>query len=247
MNTSAIDFTQDWNFLGRLQAPNDANLDLDYLDQADSDLDDIEDFVEADTNQNGFTLNQPETQDLQKEWLQLIQAEKEIEMLKNRLRKTETGYRKEMELEDLLVDETDEELGHLEDEDLEWVKSIFNSSPSQTCHRQNSDLRKLKSITDDDAQKRAHTVQAPPIKFNQNFNQNSMTLSASEDDFSFHSNADYEGDCELGDYFSDDEEENNITELGNYFSDDEEDHTQSHQSSHSEDNFWSHTQIPNLK
>jgi WD40 repeat protein len=36
-----------------------------------------------------------------------------------------------------------------------------------------------------------------------------MTLSAREDDFSFHSNTDYEGDCELGDYFSDDEEENN--------------------------------------
>ncbi len=48
-----------------------------------------------------------------------------------------------------------------------------------------------------------------------------MTLSASEDDFSFQSNADYEGDCELGDYFSDDEEENNqITELGDYFSED---------------------------
>jgi hypothetical protein len=248
LNTSATDFTQDWNFLGRLQAPNDANLDLDDLDQADSDLDDIEDFVEADTNQNGLTLNQPETQDLQKEWLQLIQAEKEIEMLKNRLRKAETGYQREMELEDLLVDEADEELGHLEDEDLEWVKSIFNSSPSQNCHRQNSDQRKLKSITEVDAQKRAHTVPAPPIKFNQNFNHNSMTPSAGEDDFSFHSDADYEGDCELGDYFSDDEEENNqITELGNYFSDDEEDNTQSQPSSHSEDNFWSHTQVPNLK
>ncbi|MFN9942870.1 MAG: hypothetical protein ACK56I_25725, partial [bacterium] len=96
LNTSATDFTQDWNFLGRLQAPHDANLNF---DQADSDLDDIEDFVEADTNQNGFTLNQPETQNLQEEWLQLIQAEKEIEMQKNRLRKAETGYRGEMELE----------------------------------------------------------------------------------------------------------------------------------------------------
>ena len=110
-------------------------------------------------------------------------------MLKNQLRKTEAGYRGETELEDLLFDETDEGLGHLEDEDLEWVKSIFNSSPTPICHRQNSDLRKLKSITDTDAQKRAHTEQAPPIKFNQNFNQNSMTLSASEDNFSSHSNA----------------------------------------------------------
>ena len=108
-----------------------ANLDLDDLDQADSDLDDIEDFVEADTNQNGFTLKQPEpgrcrrkqiricrhklqtrayprttekkarqstecnlepeTQDLQQEWLQLIQVEKEIEKRKNLLREAEAG------------------------------------------------------------------------------------------------------------------------------------------------------------
>jgi hypothetical protein len=75
-----------------------------------------------------------------------------------------------------------------------------------------------------------------------------MTLSDEEDDFSFHSNTDYEGDCELGDYFSDDEEENNqITELGDYFSDDEEDNTQSHHSSNSEDNFWSRTPVPNSK
>ncbi len=39
---------------------NEANLEIDDLNQADSDLDDIEDFVEADTNQNGFTLNQSE-------------------------------------------------------------------------------------------------------------------------------------------------------------------------------------------
>jgi hypothetical protein len=288
LDTSATDFTQDWNILGRLQAPNEANLEIDDLNQADSDLDDIEDFVEADTNQNGFTLKQsepgryrrkqiricrhklqtrayprttekkarqsteskpePETQDLQEEWLQLIQVEKEIEMLKNQLRETEAGYRGETELEDLLFDETDEELGHLDDEDLEWVKSIFNSSPSQICYHQNSDQRKLKNITAEDAQTRAHTVQAPPIRFNQNFNQNSMTLSDEEDDFSFHSNTDYEGDCELGDYFSDDEEENNqITELGDYFSDDEEDNTQSHHSSNSEDNFWSRTPVPNSK
>ncbi len=92
-------------------------LKIDDLNQADSDLDDIEDFVEADTNQDGYTLKQPEpgrcrrkqiricrhklqtrayprttekkarqstecnlepeTQDLQQEWLQLIQVEKE--------------------------------------------------------------------------------------------------------------------------------------------------------------------------
>ncbi len=49
---------------------------------------------------------------------------------------------------------------------------------------------------------------------------------------------DYEGDSELGDYFSDDEEEHNqIAELGDYFSDDEEDDTLSHHSSNSEEDF----------
>ncbi len=103
-------------------------------------------------------------------------------MLKNQLRKTEAGYRGETELEDLLFDETDEGLGHLEDEDLEWVKSIFNSSPTPICHRQNSDQQKLKSIAVEDAQMRARTGQAPPSRFNQNFNQNSLTWSAREND-----------------------------------------------------------------
>ena len=99
---------------------------------------------------------EPETQDLQQEWLQLIQVEKEIEKRKNQLREAEAGNRGETELNDLLFDETDEELGHLEDEDLEWVNSIFNSSPSQTCYSQNSDPRKLKSSTAEDASTRAH-------------------------------------------------------------------------------------------
>jgi len=87
-------------------------------------------------------------------------------------------------------------------------------------------------------------VQAPPTKFNQNFNQNSTTLSATENDISYFSNTDYEGDSELGDYFSDDEEEDNqIAELGDYFSDDEEDASQNNQGSDSEDYFWSHTAV----
>ncbi len=44
----------------RNQAPNEANLKIDDLNQADSDLDDIEDFVEADPNQDGYTLEEPE-------------------------------------------------------------------------------------------------------------------------------------------------------------------------------------------
>ena len=53
----------------------------------------------------------------------------------------------------------------------------------------------------------------------------------------------------MGDYFSDDEEEENdqIAELGNYFSDNEEDDIQNYQNSQSEDNFWSHTAVLSSK
>jgi hypothetical protein len=46
-----------------------------------------------------------------------------------------------------------------------------------------------------------------PPEFNLNFNQNSMTLSPGEDHFSYFSSVEDEGDIELGDYFSDDEED----------------------------------------
>ncbi len=167
--------------------------------------------------------------------MQLFQVEKEIEKRKNQLREAEAGYQGETELEDLLLDEADEELGHLNDEDLEWIESIFNSSNSQTRYNQNSDQRKLKSAITEDAPTRTRAAQAPPSKFNQNFNQNSMTLSNREDDFSYFPNTDYEGDGNLGDYFSDDEEEETQSvELGDYFSDDEEDDSLDYQNSKSE-------------
>jgi len=174
--------------------------------------------------------------------------EEEIEKRKHQLREAEAGDRGEPDLDDLLFDEEDEELRQLEDGDLEWVNSIFNSPPSQTCYSQNSDQRKLKSLTAKDAPMRARTVQAPLTIFNQSFNQNSTTLSARENEISYFSNTDYEGDSELGDYFSDDEEEDNqIAELGDYFSDDEEDASQNHQNSNREDQIWSHTAVLSAK
>jgi hypothetical protein len=165
-----------------------------------------------------YNLKQ-ENQDLEHEWWQLIQVEKEIEKIKNQLRKTEAG---DPDLDDLPFNEEDEELarqnGHLEDGDLEGVNSIFNSLPSPTCYRQKSNQLKLKSITAKDALTRARTVQTPPPKFNQNFNQNSTTLSSRKNNTSCFSNTDYEGDSELGDYFSDDEEEDTeVGELGQLF------------------------------
>jgi hypothetical protein len=288
LDTSAMNFARDWNLLGYLQAPQEANLKIDDLNQADSDLDDIEDFVEVEPNQDDYTPEKPEpercprkqvrlcrhklqtraypkttkkkvwqspeyqlkqeNQDLEHEWLQLLQIEKEIETRKNQLRKTEAG---DPDLDDLPFDEEDEDIarqnGHLEDGDLEWVNSIFNSLPSPTCHRQNSNQLKLKSSTAKDALARTRTVQTPP-KFNHNFNQNSTTLSSRKNNTSYFSNTDYEGNSELGNYFSDNEEEDTeVGELGDYFSDNEEDDTESYKNSKSEDNFWSHTTALNPK
>jgi hypothetical protein len=60
LDTSAENFAQDWNFLCHFQAPTNANSRFDNLNQEDSDLDDIEDFVEADTNHYFNTLGEPE-------------------------------------------------------------------------------------------------------------------------------------------------------------------------------------------
>jgi hypothetical protein len=64
-----------------------------------------------------------------------------------------------------------------------------------------------------------------PQKFNLKFNQNSTTRRSEEDHFSYFSNIEEEGTSELGEYFSDDEEDDTW---------DREDLT-------SESNPWSHT------
>jgi hypothetical protein len=156
-----------------------------------------------------------------------------MEKRRSQLREAESGDQGDPDLEDLPFDEEDENLTrqgeHLEDGDLEYINSIFNSFPSQTCYRQGSNQLKLKNFTTEDALTRARTSKMPPPNFNQNFNQNSTTLSSREDHLSYLSNTDYEGDSELGNYFSDDEEED--TEIG--------------QKLKSEGNFWSSTTFLN--
>ena len=44
------EFTQTWNFLCNLQVPANTESGLNSLDKVDQDLDDIEDFVEEDTD-----------------------------------------------------------------------------------------------------------------------------------------------------------------------------------------------------
>jgi hypothetical protein len=65
----------------------------------------------------------------------------------------------------------------------------------------------LESITPEDALVCAFPLQKLPQKFNLKFNQNSTTRGPKEDHFSYFSNVLEEGTSELGDYFSDDEED----------------------------------------
>jgi hypothetical protein len=129
-------------------------------------------------------------------------------------------------MDDLPFEEENEDLAqrgeHLEDEDLEYINSILNSFSRPTCYHQGSSQLKLKSITTEDAPARAWMSQMPPPKFNLNFNQNSTIISSGEDHLSYFSSAVDERDCELGDYFSDDEE----------------DDTGDSQDLESENNFW---------
>jgi hypothetical protein len=65
----------------------------------------------------------------------------------------------------------------------------------------------LESITPEDALACAFASQKTPQEFNLKFNQNLTTRGSGEDYFSCLSNVEEEGTSELGDYFSDNEED----------------------------------------
>jgi hypothetical protein len=118
---------------------------------------------------------------------------------------------------------------HLDDEDLEYINVILNSLSTQKGNHKNSNNLQLESFTPEDALTRTHAPLRTLQEFNLKFNQNSTSRGSKEDHFSYFSNVEKEGTCELGDYFSDDEEDDTW---------DTEDLT-------SESNPWSHTDINN--
>jgi hypothetical protein len=114
---------------------------------------------------------------------------------------------------------------HLDDGDLEYINVILNSFSRQNCNHKNSTGLKLESFTPKDVLTRALAPMRMPREFNLNFNQNLTSHGSKEDHFSYFSNVEEEGPTELGDYFYDDEEDDNW---------DKEDLS-------SESNPWSHT------
>ncbi len=96
---------------------------------------------------------------------------------------------------------------HLEDGDLEYINIILNSFSRDPGTHQNSINSKLESFTPVEALARALASQKTPKEFNLKFNQNSTTRGSEEKHFSCFSNVEEDGTSELGDYFSDNKED----------------------------------------
>jgi hypothetical protein len=171
-----------------------------------------------------------ETEDLDLEWLQLIQMEKAIEEKKNQLRGTRAQNRWNPDEDHETFWDDEESLTvrneHLDGGDLEYINDILNSFSKPSYNHENSRNLKFESINQEDALARAFASQKTPKQFNLKSNQNATTRGSKEDQFSDFSNIEEERTSELGDYFSDEEEEDDTW--------DREDLT-------SESNPWSHT------
>jgi hypothetical protein len=121
--------------------------------------------------------------------------------------------------------------GHLDDGDLEYINVILNSfSRDQGTHK-NSNNSQLESFTPEDAQACALASPRTPSEFNLKFNQKSTIRESEENYFSYFSNVEGEGTSELGDYFSDNRE----------------DDTWDTEDLKSESHTWSHTDINDSK
>ena len=97
--------------------------------------------------------------------------------------------------------------GYLDDGDLEYINDILGSFSRPIYNHENSNNLKLKNVTPEDALARALASQRTPPEFNLTFNQKSTTCGFEKTNFSYFSNIEEGGAIELGDYFSDDEED----------------------------------------
>jgi hypothetical protein len=87
------------------------------------------------------------------------------------------------------------------------TNNILNSFSRPIGNHEDYNNSKLTNVTKKDAPARAFASQKTPQKFNLKFNQKSTTRGSEENPFSYLSNVEEERPIELGDYFSDDEED----------------------------------------
>jgi hypothetical protein len=133
--------------------------------------------------------------------------EKMIETQKNKLLKT--GAKDHWEAEEGPVNEEDD---HLDDQDLEYINAILNSFSRQKFNHGNSKRPKFENFTPEGALTRMLAPIRTPPKINLKFSQNSTSCGSEEENFSYFSNFEEEGPTDLGDYFSDDEEDDSWDE-----------------------------------
>jgi hypothetical protein len=123
------------------------------------------------------------------------------------------------------------------DEDLEYINTILNSFSRQNFDHGNSNGPKLENFTPEGVLTCAPPQIRTPPKVNLKFNQNSTRGGSEEENFNYFSNLEEEGPTDLGDYFSDDEENESW---------DEEDHS-NESDSRSQTDFYDLENFPNLQ
>jgi hypothetical protein len=157
--------------------------------------------------------------------------EKAVEEKKNQLRGTRAQSHGDPDEDHETFWDDDEILTErnetLDDGDLEYINDILNSFSRPIYNHEGSDNLKLKNITPVDAMERAFASRMTLPEFNLKFNQKSTTRGSEKDHGNNFSNVEEEGAIELGDYFSDNEEDDTW---------DREDLT-------SESDSWSHTEF----
>ncbi len=161
-------------------------------------------------------LLQPDDLELDHEWLQLIQMEKTIQTQKNQLLKNKVkshwyqnnDHQTFWEDKESSANERDD---HLDNGDLEYINAILYSFSKQDGNH-NSNHLKLKSFTQEDALTCVLAPLKTPPEFNLKFYQNSTSCGSEDNHFSYFSNVKEEEHSELGDYFSDEEEDDSWDE-----------------------------------
>jgi hypothetical protein len=143
--------------------------------------------------------------------------ERTIERQKNKLLETGAKNQGDPEEDHEIFWETEgspvnEQNDHLDDGDLEYINAILNSFSKPNYKHKKSNGLKLESFTPEDTPTRAPAPIRTPQQFNLKFNQNSTRHGSEEEDFSYFSNIEEEGSTDLGNYFSDDEEDDNWDE-----------------------------------
>ncbi len=154
---------------------------------------------------------EPENPELDHEWLQLIQLERAIDEHKKQLLNAELGGHEDPDEENKPLWEDEKgpakQNDDLDDGDLEDINDILSSFSRPIYNHENSNKLKLKNVTPEDALVRALASQRTPPEFNLTFNQKLTTRGFEKTHFSYFPNIEEEGAIKLGDYFSDDEED----------------------------------------